>query len=560
MSRLKKISANKKKKLLLISISLVIIGFIPQLTIRTIRDVNNPYTVEPLALESEDGTYISSFLYTPKGEKSHGGIVVSHRFWGDKKIMEPLSIELVRRGFTVISIDFRGHGASGGQFVWSELVNDMKAAVDYLEYELPYITQIGLIGHSLGATIAAELAKAYPNRINATVAIGSLSFNPTGISNLLMAIGSYEPFLIKDKLLDALRSYTNEQNVSIGQLYYGDFVSGNNTMAFVGENFNHLLEIIDPSIMYQTVLWFEQAFNGAPADDIILTEWFLEFFILISQIGAIMLTFVLIILLSDNLFKSKIDNLVKEEYKSARDGRNLISYFALLIMGFAVIFFNFLLSIPRDTQQLNTTYSILFISTGAAIGVFILYLFLLMSANGNFSFKTDFLQIKKMSASYSKRSVVFGVVSALLLLLSLSIFWNITNQSILFVAGDFGILISLIIISFPVFLIKEFYFRTIQERLKKSKIYIEYIKMVFAGILMDNLIISIIFSAGWFNTFYMPVSIPSLSVWIKFSIIQQILVTFIYLYSGRNIIGSTLFSSIIFAWFAVIIFPSYGFL
>jgi dienelactone hydrolase len=186
MSRLIKLNSHKKEIILFISISLVVIGFVPQLTIRIIRDANNPYTVEPLALESEDGTYISSFLYTPKGEKSHGGIVVSHRYWGDKKTMEPLSIELVRRGFSVISIDFRGHGASGGQFIWSELVNDMKAAVDYFEYELPYITQIGLIGHSLGAMTAAELARLYPNKINATVAIGSLNFDPSGISNLLM--------------------------------------------------------------------------------------------------------------------------------------------------------------------------------------------------------------------------------------------------------------------------------------------------------------------------------------------------------------------------------------
>jgi len=60
MSRLRKISTHKKKIVLLVSISLVVIGFTPQFTIRIIRDLNNPYTIEPLALEAEDGTHISS--------------------------------------------------------------------------------------------------------------------------------------------------------------------------------------------------------------------------------------------------------------------------------------------------------------------------------------------------------------------------------------------------------------------------------------------------------------------------------------------------------------------
>ncbi|GAH24928.1 unnamed protein product, partial [marine sediment metagenome] len=96
-----------------------------------------------------------------------------------------------------------------------------------------------------------------------------------------------------------------EQNVSIGKLYYGDFVGGNNTMVFVGDNSSHLMEIIDPKITYQTIQWFEQVFNGVPADNIILTEWFLEFFSLIFQLGAIILNFMLIIYLSDYIFKSK---------------------------------------------------------------------------------------------------------------------------------------------------------------------------------------------------------------------------------------------------------------
>lgn len=561
MSRLIKLNSHKKEIVLLISISLVVIGFVPQLTIRIIRDANNPYNVEPLALESEDGTYISSFLYTPKGEKSHGGIVVSHRYWGDKKIMEPLSIELVRRGFSVISIDFRGHGASGGQFIWSELVNDMKAAVDYFEYELPYITQIGLIGHSLGAMVAAELARVYPNKINATVAIGSLNFDPSGISNLLMMFGQIESVVAEERLLDALRIYTGEENVSIGRLYFGDFIGGNNTKAFIGDFSNHLSSITDPSIMHEIVQWFEQVFNDTPAENIVLTEWFLEIFSLFSQLGIILLYFILIIYISNIYIKKKNDPQEEETTEAPKiDVKRLISYFTLIIMGFGIIFLFFFLSIPRDIIQLTVATSTLLINVGAVIAVFVLLLFLIMNSETDFSFKSYKSKIRILFSAQFKRSLVFGISSALLLIMFLFMFWNLPYQTSLSEGRNWGIIISLIFSSFPIFFIKEFYLRILQDNLKKSKTYAEYFKMVFIGIFMENLIIVFIFSVIWLNVVYMPISILYFSAWIRFSIILNVVVPFIYIYAGRSILGSAIFSSVIYAWLTVIILPSYGFL
>ena len=169
------------------------------------------------------------------------------------------------------------------------------------------------------------------------------------------------------------------------------------------------------------------------------------------------------------------------------------------------------------------------------------------------------MKFKMLSSSFSKHSVIFGITAALLFIISPTILWNLPPQNILIEGGNFGIMIGLIFISFPFFLMKEFYFRIIQRMSKKSKIYREYINMVFAGIFMDNLIIFAIFSVGWINVVYMGDELLYLSVWIRFSIIQNILVTWIYIYSGRNILGSTIFSSIIYAWISVIIFPSFGF-
>lgn len=64
--------------------------------------------------------------------------------------MQGLSIDLVKRGFTVVTIDFRGHGSSEGYRAESSKLDlDMIAAIEYLE-GLGNINKIGLVGHSMG--------------------------------------------------------------------------------------------------------------------------------------------------------------------------------------------------------------------------------------------------------------------------------------------------------------------------------------------------------------------------------------------------------------------------
>jgi len=265
----------------------------------------------------------------------------------------------------------------------------------------------------------------------------------------------------------------------------------------------------------------------------------------------------LVIYLSDYIFKGKNKNLEMGLIKESKT--RLISYFALITMGFAVITFYFLLSIPGDVDRFNPLSSIIFISIGAACGVFLIFIFLIMSFEQKFSFKIYFMKFKMLSSSFPKHSIIFGIAAAFVFIISPTILWNLPAQNILIEGRNFGIMIGLIFISFPFFLMKEFYFRIIQRMSKKSKIYREYINTVFAGIFMDNLIIFAIFSLGWINVVYMGDELLYLSVWIRFSVIQNILVTWIYIYSGRNILGSTIFSSIIYAWISVIIFPSFGF-
>ena len=561
MRRLNKLRSDKKKFGLVLSFSIIFIGIIPLLILTYFPELKYSYIIEPLALESEDGVYISAFKYTPIGEKSHGGVVVGHSFLGNKVNMQPLSLELVKRGFTVISIDFRSHGASGGFFFRSKLLNDMLVAVEYIENNLHYVTEIGLVGHSLGAEIALILARTYPNRINATVAIGGLTPNVTGISNLLLANGRFDPGTTEENIIDAIKSYTMLENVEIGELYYGDFNGGNNIKAYNSPFSEHYLTIVDSAILYQTIQWFEQAFNGEMATDIFITASILQIFSYISIFGVIMLNSILVVYLGNYFFKRKKNDLNKEKLKNRDEFsiKKLIAAYSILVVIIQLAAFYSLSEISSDVIPISTVSIILSLVIGVSIGAIVVYNFLLLCWEDKYYIKNFFSRIKLKLSPNSGRSVLFGGLMALIVILSIAAVWNWSVQNTLPTFSQIGIIILIIFLSYPFFLIKEFYFRDIQERLNVSNRFNEYYFMVGIGIFMDNFIITGLILIGKINLAYLPESALYLIVWVIFSIIQNIAVTWVYI-NGRNILGSTMFLSIFYAWISVVFLPSYGFL
>lgn len=562
MPLLKKFNSNKKKKVALtVSILLFMMGISLHLMLTSDTNFIKSYTVEPLALESEDGTYINAFKYTPKGERSHGGIVVSHYLLGNKLTMHPLSIELVKRGFTVLNLEFRGHGASSDSFLSRELINDMKAAVDYLRYDLAYITEIGLVGHSLGARVAIDVARAYPDEINATVMIGRLPSNGTGVSNLLMAIGQLEQWISREEVINALRAYTGQVNVSIGELYYGDFNGGNNTKAIIGSFSEHYTEMIDPSIIYQTVQWFEQAFNGELADNVLIRVPISQIYSYLTLFGVIAFSLILITYLSKFIFKRKLEYPEKTILTNPKEPSitNLLKYYTVYSMLFGILIYVLLAEILSGIIIFSSFNIIMLLIVGIAIGTILTYNVIVMHRQEKLSIKRFPRKIKEMCSINPRRSIFYGIFASLPIILSLAAIWHTDPHNIMFNLKEVGMVILLTLVSFPFFLIKEFYFRNVHGRLKTPKRYREYLYMVSLGIFMDSFLILIIRFITWLNIIVIPFYILYLSVWIYFSIIQNIFTTWVYMWSGRNILGSTMFLSIFYAWMSVIFLPSIGF-
>jgi pimeloyl-ACP methyl ester carboxylesterase len=99
-----------------------------------------------------------------------GTVVLLHNIFCDRRVFDQV-VETLRPRHRTIAIDFRGHGQSGlGQrpYAVADLVADVVAVLDREE-----IGRAVVVGLSLGATVALELALAHPDRVERLVLMGA---------------------------------------------------------------------------------------------------------------------------------------------------------------------------------------------------------------------------------------------------------------------------------------------------------------------------------------------------------------------------------------------------
>jgi esterase/lipase len=554
MRLLKNLTLDKKKKGLVISIALIIIGVIPLIIFTFLADTNHPYEIEQTTLISEDGTRIEALIYTPKGI-SHEGIVVGHGYCGNKQYMQPLCIELVKRGFTVVNIDFRGHGSSDGHLLPSDHENryfglklDMEAAIDYLE-DIDEIEKIGLVGHSMGGHTAVITAEDNSDKIEATVSLGHIpldDYDFEDISNLLVAIGQYEQTSTKEDAVEFLEEYTGRKDVKIGTLY-GNFDDGDACKAIIGEYSEHLAGIFNPTIVTEMVQWFEQAFNEEKATNIKLTVQYTQIFFGITLFGVLSLVFVIIIYFSNYLFKNGITRPETDIIKDISIKKLCAFYIISVFIGVLLLNpLNLILNLATPVAQANTILALLI---GTAIGILIIYYFILRRERRSLADISS--KFKIMCSENPKLSLFYGVTVALLFTVSIAAISHWSNTATIPTFREILTIFWITGLFFPFIFLKEFYFRTIQGRLKESKRLKEYFKMTGIGIFIDNIFWIPIMLALWGTDFLA----LSLTVVVLMSIIQQVLVTWVYMHSGRNILGSALFLSLLYAWMIINFFP-----
>jgi uncharacterized protein len=123
------------------------------------RDTAHPAAMYQLTIPSHDASMFGVF-YRAAGGDSHPTVVLLHGLPGFEQNGD-LAQTIRRAGWNVLIFHYRGAWGSGGTFSFSNCVEDVRAALDYLRAP-ENVARLGidphrlaLIGHSMGGFLAA---------------------------------------------------------------------------------------------------------------------------------------------------------------------------------------------------------------------------------------------------------------------------------------------------------------------------------------------------------------------------------------------------------------------
>jgi len=311
---------------LIVSVVIIILGISSSLLIQT--DFGNVATKE-IDLLTKDGVKIHSTLQVPyvaSASNPKPGVVVIHGVYQSKEWLRAFSIELARRGFVTLTIDAAGHGNSGYSLVDSD--RGGAAALEYLN-SLPYVSKLGIVGHSMGAGIAIQALNLSNLVVDSLVFVGGGSqdmgewANNTYPKNLLVTVGKYDELFDIPELYTSLAStFGTGSIINPGQLY-GNFNDGSARKLIIGQT-NHLFETIDPQIISETIDWLNDSLFDTPNENWISKgNLMYPFWIVggvISCFGIILSIFPLMIILIDLPFFKDLTNNSASEYRVTSKG------------------------------------------------------------------------------------------------------------------------------------------------------------------------------------------------------------------------------------------------
>ena len=143
------------------------------LTKRGEKENTEPTMTENFAIETSDNVKIAG-TYFKVSETPEKGVILLHMRGKNRHDWDEFGQKLQQAGYDTVSIDFRGHGDSEGNWEqfetedWQKLTVDIGVAVEYLREKNPNINLV-LIGASIGANSALNYAAKNPDEIKAVV-------------------------------------------------------------------------------------------------------------------------------------------------------------------------------------------------------------------------------------------------------------------------------------------------------------------------------------------------------------------------------------------------------
>lgn len=312
-----------------------------------------------VGLVTAEGTYIHGTLQVHSAASSSNpmpGVVVIHGVIQSKEWLMGFGIELARRGFVVLTIDASAHGNSDSS-MGTNADRGGIAALEYLNSQ-PYVSTLGMVGHSMGAGIAIQAVNESSVTVDGLVLVGGSTSvlasswaNTTYPRNVLVTVGYYDELFDVPSLLTSLAGFFGTSPIVFGQ-QYGTFADGSARMIIAPPS-NHLFETIDPIIISETVDWFRNSLKGGIFDSYWIPKQNLtyQFHIIggfVACLGLLLSTAPLMAILIDLPLFKKLKESPSSDYSASNKsywGFGLLygiigvgSFLPLLLIGFFIDF------------------------------------------------------------------------------------------------------------------------------------------------------------------------------------------------------------------------------
>jgi pimeloyl-ACP methyl ester carboxylesterase len=111
---------------------------------------------EPLTITSSDGERLQAWRLPVDTARAH--IVYFHGNGGNLSVWAPILAHLPRRGYSVLTFDYRGYGLSTGRPTERGLYRDVSAVLERVQRDSDRFMPVVYWGRSLGTTMAAYAA------------------------------------------------------------------------------------------------------------------------------------------------------------------------------------------------------------------------------------------------------------------------------------------------------------------------------------------------------------------------------------------------------------------
>ncbi|WP_329353152.1 alpha/beta fold hydrolase [Streptomyces sp. NBC_01261] len=157
-----------------------------------------PARSQSIAL-TRDGIRLVGTLEVPalKAGQKVPLVIVMHGLTGSQNVpvVRATAQALREAGIASIRFDFDGHGASGGGMVDMTVPKEVADARSFYDYAraLPFVSTIGLVGHSQGGVVAALLAGQLRDRVTALALLAPATTIPEGARSGNMGGTRYDP-------------------------------------------------------------------------------------------------------------------------------------------------------------------------------------------------------------------------------------------------------------------------------------------------------------------------------------------------------------------------------